>query len=219
MNEFVWDLRWPVTIAPVGQSCAGPAVVPGAYRVTLRAGAFTSTREFTVVKDPNIEASSTDLQARYDFLQQLSTTLCRLDGADKHIGELRKALTNNDREGTARRGQSARTTVLLKKLDSIADALFEPHSESEVEPDADAGVIALSYPARLRSRLEMISGIVDVSFTRPGESAYQLAEELTPQINMLLDALHEIDAMSSQRAAAANSSLDPHFSKAWSALR
>ena len=219
MNEFVWDLRWPVTIAPAGQSCAGPAVVPGAYRVTLRAGDFTSTREFTVAKDPNIEASSTDLQARYDFLQQLSTTLCRLDAADKHIGELRKALTSNDRAGSTRRGQSARTTVLLKKLDSIADALFEPHSESEVEPDADAGVIALSYPARLRSRLEMISGIVDVSFTRPGESAYQLAEELTPQINMLLDALHEIDAMSSQRAAAANSSLDPHFSKAWSALR
>ena len=81
MHRLVWDLRYPPAylapdvnegfrerIAVVTGDTDGPLALPGTYSVTLRRGdGWTQTRSFDVKLDPRVDASMTELQAKFDM--------------------------------------------------------------------------------------------------------------------------------------------------------
>ncbi len=70
MQRFVWDLKSFGTISAEGRSGAGPAVVPGTYKVTLKYGDKEYSEELNVLPDPRVIADGVtiaDMQEQYDL--------------------------------------------------------------------------------------------------------------------------------------------------------
>ena len=120
LNRFIWDLRWPGTDDRNGQAQAdGPMVVPGTYKVRLRAGAVDQTQTLVVREDPRVAADGVTLADLRDQLAHEMRVRDLVNDAQRAARRLREARTRlKDATGAA-----ADTLARLKPLE---DELFTP---------------------------------------------------------------------------------------------
>ena len=106
LNRYVWDLKYsgpekidgslftPKVKALVNEpdGAAGPAVVPGAYRVALTVGGATQEAPLTVVKDPRLATTDADYAAQLAVLQDLNAAIGRGNAGVNRIRRLKRQL-------------------------------------------------------------------------------------------------------------------------------
>jgi hypothetical protein len=184
MNRFVWNMRYPDATEVKGAvlwdgSLHGPTVVPGTYRVTLKVGNATDTREFEIREDPRSDSTQADLEAQLSFLQKVQE---ELDQTDRVILKLR-AVRGEVQDYLARIGQTGPDTVALKKaaksmtehLDAIEQALIQTKSHADEDP--------LNYPIRLNNELAALAATAGRSFSRPTRQEYAVFAELSAKLS------------------------------------
>ena len=94
-NTFVWDTRGTGAERLEGMilwwaNLDGPKAVPGAYKVSMSVGDQTiATHDFSILPDPRAEASVADMQAQYNFITKVNTTINDAHDAIKNIREKR----------------------------------------------------------------------------------------------------------------------------------
>ena len=92
LNRTTWGLRragvrYPTRPAPDEDDAdepAGPEVMPGTYTVRISHGDASSTTEVTVRKDPRIDVTMADLQAKHDLqMDMMDLTATATEAADR----------------------------------------------------------------------------------------------------------------------------------------
>jgi photosystem II stability/assembly factor-like uncharacterized protein len=175
MDVFVWDLRYDA-IGKGDEAVPGPQVPPGTYRATLSWRGHAESRDFAVRKDPRIQTSDADLEARAQFGLKVQKKLGEVSAAAGHIAALRKVLKTN---------QSPDAPARLAALEDIAAKLLVPDYDGYLEP--------LAHPASLQSRLGTMLFGLEGDYAAPPPAYQALYDSLAGQIDIQLKALHSFD--------------------------
>jgi photosystem II stability/assembly factor-like uncharacterized protein len=139
MHRWIWDLRYPAPrtalrafpIAAVPGDTpsdpAGPAAVPGEYRVLLRIGKHSWGQPLTVVADPRVKATPADYAAQFELAKRLADALDASTGALLEARSLRAQIKNlAPSPAGALAGQ-------VRALDRALEQLLEPPPDSAAD--------------------------------------------------------------------------------------
>jgi len=90
MHRFVWDFHY----AANDGSGDGPLAPPGRYTVRMSVDGTTLDQPLRINKDPRVRASAADLQAQFDFTEQVERAQIHAAAAYRDADTLRKQLKN-----------------------------------------------------------------------------------------------------------------------------
>jgi hypothetical protein len=130
LSRVNWDLRHEPPVPPDPERPAflgpprGPLVPPGAYSVTVSAGAFSASRLLEVEDDPRIRLGDDERRLWYGQARAAARLWTRADAANraaasvkKQLGELQEALKKDSR-ATPAHGEAAK--ALADKVELLA---------------------------------------------------------------------------------------------------
>lgn len=132
-HRFIWNLRMrrPLAIEYQYSNTAsrtegaaltpeGPLVLPGEYRLTLRVAGKSMEQPLTILPDPRVTASASDMEASEHFAEELSQDLKRIWRAYAEVGTIRIQLTDN-----LPMVKVKHATGLMRQLEEFDRALLE----------------------------------------------------------------------------------------------
>jgi hypothetical protein len=187
MNRFLWDLRYAdatevkgIFIDPIfGVSRpVGPEVMPGTYYAVLTYGNTTQKQPFVIKLDPNLHATTADLQQRFDLLMQIYDTIDRLDINLNQAIDARSAL---EKAASAKSAPSRQTQEVLAALNRDIDAVVDFKITTLEGP--------LNFPPRLRAWLGSITNSLNMAFVAPTQSQRQVADMEVKQADAAISRL------------------------------
>ncbi|MDQ6780976.1 MAG: hypothetical protein M3Z37_07485 [Candidatus Eremiobacteraeota bacterium] len=185
-NRFSWDLAedgavpWLSAKGWNQGGADGPSVIPGAYRLTLRAGDMTQQRTLEVKPDPRATWTQAQYVERHDFLRSLYDELTQVDRALNALDDYRRALARQLQSDALSRG-SSQTQTLKARLNE-ARALSAELSSNPRNSEDDQW-----RPDRLRERLQtLIDAFGLLSQGPPLEGHRREAAEIKQQFDALM---------------------------------
>ncbi|WP_394368498.1 WD40/YVTN/BNR-like repeat-containing protein [Hymenobacter qilianensis] len=186
MNRFVWDLSYPDArqfegLILWGGGTQGPRAVPGTYKARLTLNQQTQETTFTVLPDPRSKATPQDLQAQFDFLQDVQQKLTETHEAIRDIRTLRgqlNTITGPLKDQAPAKDIVESASAIDKKITQIEEALYQTKNKSGQDP--------LNFPIRLNNKLANLVGQASTGDYRPTEQAVGFKKEVTEQINQQL---------------------------------
>lgn len=134
-QRFRWDLRargaWHVQVGRAYRN--GPVVPPGSYRLEVRIGDWVQSREFVLLPDPRVPASTVsvqDMRSQYDLQQEVNGLLSQARRLEQKWTKAHKRLDEAERKGTY--GQQLNTA--LSALKTERDVIYpQPMLISQIE--------------------------------------------------------------------------------------
>jgi photosystem II stability/assembly factor-like uncharacterized protein len=169
MHRWVWDLHYapprsvkrgyPISAVPheTPSEPRGPAAVPGAYQVVLRAGSREWRAPLTVMPDPRVSATAADFEAQFTAARELAGVL------DESTEALQRA-------------QSLRDQIkkLLEKPATLADKLHEMDGHLAVLLKPDGAQSQARGLEQLNGDAVILYGQVEAADAAP--TAVQMSE-------------------------------------------
>ena len=150
INEVVWNLRYRAPsrlLPPLGKAGPhaggeGPRVVPGAYTATVSAGSYTQQLKLQVQPDPRYTVSPAIYRADTEAALAVRAELSAVNLVLDHVAAMRKSLSEvlTRSRSDARWAHQHAALVkqahgLDKQLSDYEDALWNPHTQHQVEED------------------------------------------------------------------------------------
>ncbi len=178
MNRFQWNLRYtdatnvagfhaPVAAGGLENNVNGPQVVPGSYTVVLDYAGKKRQAKFDVALDPRIQASQSDLDARFALAMRIHDAL---DTLDKKINE---AIAARDKLAAAVHNHHVTEAQAGKAL---ADLNREIGDVVQMKITASEG--SLLHETKLHSHIAYLAGDVDLTFGPPTAAQEAVFEHL-----------------------------------------
>jgi len=177
-NMFSWGLRYPNAKGFKGMinwwaSLAGPKAVPGKYKVKLTVNGKSQEQEFEVLKNPNSSASVADMQAQFDYLQDLRNkvtetheTITKIRAIRSQLKTYNKRLADDDNmKDIVKKSKS-----IIKELTDIEKTLYQTKNRSGQDP--------LNFPIRLNNKLAHLNSLVSIGDFKPTEQAVAVKNEI-----------------------------------------
>jgi photosystem II stability/assembly factor-like uncharacterized protein len=191
MNRYVWDLRLKdaeiVEGAVLWGRGRGPRVPPGSYAVRLTVGEWSSTRSFTVLKDPRIEASPEELEEQYllarqvwEGLSESHRALARLRSVRKQVGELVRRLEETGVDAGVKEASAA----LSGKLTAVEERLHQSRAVAIQD--------IINFPPKLDAQFLYLLDYIDGADAPPTAGAIERYVELRAELDGILAELGEI---------------------------
>jgi photosystem II stability/assembly factor-like uncharacterized protein len=192
IHRLNWDLRY----APVsGEDGAGgrrfsipaPYVLPGEYRVMLRAGGVESAKAVMLEGDPRIEVSDADRRAQHDALLSLYRLAPLLSDTEKRLESLRNQL--EDALAMTEKAPGAPTAV-KEAIQGVQTEVQSVRHEMFGDPQAGFQAMRLSVRGRLISLARSIAGYTGAPSERQARDIARNAERLkslVEKINAIID--------------------------------
>ena len=186
-NTFVWDTRGTGSELLPGMilwwaNLDGPKAVPGAYKVSMSVGDQTiATHDFSILPDPRAEASVADMQAQYDFITKVNTTINDAHNAIKNIRDVNGKLTafmKKYKGDTAVSDLYTMAKDMKESLETVEKALYQTQNRSGQDP--------LNFPIRLTNKLGHLNSLVGLDDFPPTEQDEAVRQELTAAIEVQL---------------------------------
>ena len=201
VNTFKWNMRYESAEKFDGMilwwaSLGGPTAVPGKYSVELRVGDQTFKEDFNILKDPRLTASDADLQAQFDFIQEINETVTK---AHESITEMRdiKEQMNNYSARLKDKEYAQQITDKVKeiegKIDEVEKALYQTKNRSRQDP--------LNFPIRLTNKLAHLNSLTASGDFAPTDQAVAVKDELSAKIDAQLT---EFDRIKKEDISALN---------------
>lgn len=164
IHRFTWDLRHDGPVYNGGRTGRGPLVLPGTYRVQLRAGSMDVTRDVRVDTDPRLEGvTPADLEAQLAFNLDM---VALITDSQALFSSVEQQLENADKAPGAEAGE--RTEALR----AIREALQTFDTDSYAPPNL---LNQLGYLYGMTSRADQV----------PGQDAYARRAELRQELDAL----------------------------------
>jgi hypothetical protein len=226
-NRTVWDLRYdpptggaggrgggraaqpPVQTAGAGEEApaggrgrggTAPLVVPGEYRVTLRAGGQEVTKTVAVDMDPRVPVAAGDLEAQLEAALAMRDMTSRanalVDRANSLIAQLDALQERLRRPITARAAGGPGGTAGAQPEPDLAGAVEAALGAVTTLRDRD---ITRPYPnmgyrqyPRVREEITSLSGAIAGAPNRPTEGQALRMKELAEELDRAVAALNRI---------------------------
>ena len=193
-NLFVWDMRYPKADEFEGLlmwwgTLNGPVAPPGDYSVGIFKGdkQYGYSQEFKILRDPRSEGTIDDLQAKFKFLLDIRNKLDDTHDAIRHMHEIKSQIAQlNKLIGD----DPAHKEVVEegKRLDSIMFKIESELYQTKLKSNQDM----LNYPIKLNNKLAHVASLASMSKDRPTFQMYEVAAELTKEINLQLQKWKDI---------------------------
>ncbi len=191
-NRFVWDLRWPAAAKFPGMILwsgdpVQPLAVPGRYQARLTAGGETLTQPFEIRKDPRSSATQADLDAQFQFLQEIHAKLTETHDAIRRIRDVRAQLQEIEKrlaKDEAQKPVVAAAKDVDKKMTEVEEALYQTKNRSEEDP--------LNFPIKLDDKLNSVADSASLGDNRPTAQAVAVKNQVTASIDAQLAKLRTI---------------------------
>lgn len=199
-HRAVWGLKYKAPKLPAGTIIFGalsePPAPPGTYTATLRVGEMSRTQTFEVLPDPRSPATSAELLAQHDFLQDLGGMIDRLSGRTAELTSARDqvnglvgitAKADLSEEDRARVAESADS--LTARLTAVQEDVQQTQNKSFYDP--------LDHPGKLAAELAFLYNTVAGGFggavnARPTDQAVDRLEELRGEVDGVLGRLQTV---------------------------
>jgi photosystem II stability/assembly factor-like uncharacterized protein len=142
MHRFLWDMHYtPVpkvepefpisaTYRNTAPQATSPWVAPGDYTVTLTVDGKTFAQPLTIVMDPRVKASATDLQEQFDLSWRLYRLRLKLAPIGEKFDDIAEQLTKL-------KARAAERPDLTEKLEAFVQTLVKfgpPHPRPGAPP-------------------------------------------------------------------------------------
>jgi hypothetical protein len=170
----------------------GPLAAPGAYRVELTVGGRTYAQPFTIVRDPRLSFTDTELEQQFAFLMDVRDKLTETMGVVRQIREMRKNAEETVARATATADSARRIAALNKALTDLNGKLY-PLEERLVQYRARAGQDLINYPTGIDSKLARLLDFASMADAPPTEGQQELLKRLSEGIAERAKLLTEID--------------------------
>ncbi len=214
VNRYVWDMRYDkptdtdfepqplVGKPPAWAEVAGPAVLPGAYTVSVTADGHTETATAHVIADPNqppaLAAQRRSLELALQARAQvdaLNRMLNRISAMQSQLGDYRKSVETeaNGIDASQRalaKSQAplvARAEALDKELGKLKDSVYDPKVQHKVFEDE------LHQLTDLHDALETnASSLASLGVQAPTPPLLAMEAELTSELDAKLAAYNSL---------------------------
>ncbi|HEY7419009.1 MAG TPA: hypothetical protein VH593_27760, partial [Ktedonobacteraceae bacterium] len=196
LNRFVWNMRYPapskVEEGFMGgeRGLVGPLAAPGTYQVCLVSGDQRYTASFEIQKDPRVQATQDDLEAQFALLIDVRDKLSETHQAITTLRAIRRQVEQWEERARGHEAQEAvaqSAQTLKEKLAAIEEELIQVKARTRQD--------TLNHPAKLNAKLAALVGVVSSADAAPTRQTYELFQELSAQLQLLLARLQEcIDA-------------------------
>ena len=212
LNQFSWNLRYPDAVAFENMifwagGVTGPAAVPGAYSIRMRVNGQTFTEPLTLLKDPRVTATQSDLQEQFNFLIKIRDRTSDANNAVRTIRNVKAQLAQ--RRASVPAAQAAAyagaADALASKLSAIEAEIYQVKNQSGQDP--------LNYPIKLNNKIAALAGSVGNADSKPTAQSYAVFNELSKQLDVQLAAMHtalgDLGSINSMLTAAGKKTIVP----------
>lgn len=187
-NQFVWDMRYPDAEGFEGMilwwaSLNGPKALPGEYKVSLISKATTQSQTFEILKDPRASATQEDLNAQFNFMNEVIAKLTETNTAIKNIRKARVQMEDVMKKAEIDTIKSYGKSI-LKEMKTVEEALYQTKNKSGQDP--------LNYPIRLNNKLGHLNSLTAMGDNPPTASAIEFKEEVISRIDEQLNIWYAI---------------------------
>jgi len=191
--RFVWDMsygdakRFSDDWIYNGQF-GGARALPGNYKVRLYNGdTLLAERSFTIQLNPKVKSIQSDLQAQFDFMNQITKKQTEVSTAIKQLQSVTKQINDfiGGFEDTAKiKPLKDLSKPILDSLQKIEDELYQPKIK--------AGEDGLRYPVKLMEKLGALKQQAASSDAKPTQQEYDLFNDLSQRLSVPLQKLKTI---------------------------
>jgi len=184
VNQYEWDLHYPGATEFPGmilwgaRIAQGPWALPGKYYVRLTAAGQTVTRAFEVRPNPNTPGvTMADMRQQFRLAMELRDKTSKANETVIQIRKIKKMLEE-------KKNRTQTDNRLIAQLSEIEETLYQVKNESNQDP--------LNFGIRLNNRLASLWKIVESGDGRPTEGSYQVAKELTTELEKQVSEVKKI---------------------------
>lgn len=189
-NIFYWNMMYPGAERVKGMilwwaSLSGPMALPGEYKVTLKVGEASKAKNFTILKNPNSEATLANMKAQFDFINNINDKVSEIHKALKNVKKIRVQVANLKKSITDKKKHKDLidfANALLKDLTKVEETLYQTKSKSGQDP--------LNFPIRLNNKLAHLNSLTRIGNFGPTKQAIDFRNEISKEINKELDKLN-----------------------------
>ncbi len=192
-NRFFWNLRYPdakslKTVVNDMGTLAGPAVVPGEYRVRLIAGRDTMVRAFTVKLDPRLDASTADLQLAFDLGMKVRGRIGDIVDAFQRIEDLQQQIDvrvqQSSEQAYAQRVKEAAKPV-RDQLEVVRTELVDWYNHDDQA--------TLHFPIKLYNMMLSLNSQVLGQEAAPTKQHGEILNDLGGKVDVQLQRLQQLE--------------------------
>jgi photosystem II stability/assembly factor-like uncharacterized protein len=182
-NRFVWDMRYQPSSDFEGMilwwaSMQGPKALPGTYKVKLTVDGKAMESDFEILKDPRSTATMADMQAKFEFLMNVSAKVTEaheaitdMRTAKEQINQVVSRLKDND----AYKEVVEKAKAINKSITEVEKALYQTKNKSRQDP--------LNYPIKLTNKLAHLNSLEGMSDFAPTAQSEAFRKEVTAKID------------------------------------
>ena len=192
-NRFVWDMRYDGAAhleaedLNVWQRDVGPMVLPGTYRVRLRAGDHELTQQVEILRDPRIAACDEDLRTQHDLLLSIRDRLSDTNRAIAHIRTVRGQVAGWEARLSVAPQDEKHAAVL-----TAGEELTAQLAAVECELIDVLSKEPTLFPIALNEKWNALFDHVDSADYVPTQNAHVVFGELSQRLDMQLAHLRDV---------------------------
>lgn len=186
INQFEWDLRYPGATEFKGMIMwgarpqNGPLAIPGKYQVRFITAGETLTQSFEIKADPRLKnVSMADMKEQFKLAMELRNKTSQANESVIQIRSLKEIISK-------KKQKTATDQKLSDQLTAIEEALYQVRNQSGQDP--------LNFPIKINNRLAALWRSVETGDSKPTDASYQVAKELSADLDKQLNELKKITA-------------------------
>lgn len=187
-NTFVWDTRGKGAKTLDGMifwwaDFEGPKAVPGTYWVHLNVNGQEQHQALNILADPRAESSIAEMQAQYDFITKINSTINQAHEAIETIRKTNKqleAFVNQYSKDETQKDLVEKAKAMKESLSQVEKALYQTQNRSGQDP--------LNFPIKLTNKIGHINSLVGMDDFGPTAQDEMVRAELTEKIEAQLAA-------------------------------
>jgi hypothetical protein len=193
-NAFNWDTEYKGAEELDGMilwwaSLTGPKAVPGNYTVELDVNGAKQVQPITIARTPISEATESDMQAQFTFVNEVNATVDKAHKSIKNIRAFNKKLSAfktvyGDRKDDGIKEMLTMADTMKTKFEEVEKALYQTKNRSGQDP--------LNFPIKLTNKLAHLNSLVTMGDFGPTSQDTAVKNELTAQINDELDKFNAV---------------------------
>ena len=191
-NSFVWNMKYPGAkrldnMVLWAADFSGAKAVPGDYIVKLSVNQTELTQNFKILKDPTSEGTIDDINAQFDFVNEINNIVDEAHNAIINIRKIKSDLSKFQSEFADNELVNdliEMSNSITSSLDKVENELYQTKNQSNQDP--------LNYGVKLTNNLGNLNSAFRASDFRPTDQDIKVKDELIKKVKIQLDEYNSI---------------------------
>ena len=186
-NSFVWNMKYPGAkrldnMVLWAADFSGAKAVPGDYIVKLSVNQTELTQNFKILKDPTSEGTIDDINAQFDFVNEINNIVDEAHNAIINIRKIKSDLSKFQSEFADNELVNdliEMSNSITSSLDKVENELYQTKNQSNQDP--------LNYGVKLTNNLGNLNSAFRGGDFSPTDQDIKVKNDLIEKVNIQLE--------------------------------